>query len=115
VAVVPTAIALDEAFAELDSLPTPAGVDESLFSQLKRALPEVLVHGAGARHAVLLRENQAQLERVGRGFIPAAPDIPAEEETARLKSRPTHSSPTTNNQHGLPERKGRTRRSAKGG
>ena len=57
---------LDEALAELDALPTPEGVDESLFSQLKEALREALVHGVGARHAVPLREDEALLDRVGR-------------------------------------------------
>ena len=65
VAVVPTAVSLDQALAELDALPTPEDVDASLFSELKEALREALVG------------------RVGRGFIPA------EEGTARLKSRPT--------------------------
>jgi len=75
---------LDEALAELDALPIPEGVDEAVFSSLKSALREALLErvGRGSPRAFSLK-----------GFIPAAPEategIPAEEETARLKSRPT--------------------------
>jgi len=87
---------------ELEALEPPPGVDESVFSQLKAALREALVHGVGARHAVPLRENEALLERVGREFMPA-------EGAARLKSRSTESSATTDNRR-LPAAAGLTAR-----
>ena len=98
--------AVAEALAELDSLPTPEGVDASLFSQLKSALRDALVHGVGARHAVPLREEEALLEAVGRGPVPRR-ETDVEAGRRPTGGRPTEpgsaafpggDSPTTNNQ-----------------
>ena len=48
-------------------MPTPEGVDESLFSELKDALKEALLETVGARHAVPLRT----LTTDDRGLTPA--------------------------------------------
>ena|GEM_PF-2165912 len=59
-AATPSETTLSQALADLDALPTPAGVDASVFSALKSALREALVHGVGAIHELPLRNLKPQ-------------------------------------------------------
>ena len=117
----PPEATLDEALVELEALEPPPGVDESVFSQLKAALREALVHGVGARHAVPSpgagthpltwiadSPRRASVSSATTGGTPViqgkggtVPRCDGDVQGGRRATgaRPTESSPTTNKQH----------------